>query len=276
MPQHHFQRARIKVHDREHALFLLGFSRNFPTKNVDGDTLTHPGMDVGPLLGGRVEIDFLAGLIAGLSTSAHCLAMCGGIAAVIALGSGGKETGSGIRASRLMQAQLARVSLYLVLGVIAGAIGWGLQDSRPPAAFHEVARYLSALVLVAAGFSVMEIPIFGGEAGRLGARLAAPVTKRLHHLHRFGPIGLGLVWGLMPCAMIYLMTFYAGLTGSPVQGGLVMLGFGLGTLPALFSVGLGAGALQRLARALWLRLLAGGALIGLAVWTLLSHGGHAM
>lgn len=271
MPQHHFQRARIKVHDAEHALFSLGFSRKFPTKIVDGDTLTHPGMDVGPLLGGRMEIDFLAGLVAGLSSSAHCLAMCGGIATVIALGAGGKETRAGLRASPLLQAQLARISLYLVLGVIAGAIGWGLQDSRPPAAFQDVARYLSALVLVAAGFSVMEIPIFGGEVGRLGARLAAPITKRLHHLHRFGPIGLGLVWGLMPCALIYLMTFYAGLTGSPVQGGLVMLGFGLGTVPALFALGLGAGALQRLARALWLRLLAGGALIGLAVWTVLSH-----
>ena len=102
MPQHHFQRARIKVHDAEHALFSLGFSRKFPTKIVDGDTLTHPGMDVGPLLGGRMEIDFLAGLVAGLSSSAHCLAMCGGIAAVIALGAGGKETRAGLRASRLL------------------------------------------------------------------------------------------------------------------------------------------------------------------------------
>ena len=80
------------VHACEHALFSLGFSRKFPTKIVDGDTLTHPGMDVGPLLGGRMEIDFLAGLIAGLSTSAHCLAMCGGIAAVIALGAGALQS----------------------------------------------------------------------------------------------------------------------------------------------------------------------------------------
>ena len=91
-------------------------------------------------------------------------------------------------------------------------------------------------------------------------------------MHRFGPVGLGLVWGLMPCALIYLMTFYAGLTGSPVQGGLVMAGFGLGTLPALMAVGLGVGALQALARQLWLRLLAGGALIALAMWTVLDHG----
>ena len=233
--------------------------------------MTHPGMDVGPLLGGRVEIDFLAGLIAGLSTSAHCLAMCGGIAAVLALG-GGERASPVRRASRLLQAQLARIALYVGLGVIAGFIGWGLQDSRPPAVFHDMARYLSALVLMAAGFSVMEIPIFGGQAGRLGARLAAPITKRLHHLHRFGPVGLGLVWGLMPCALIYLMTFYAGLTGSPVQGGLVMAGFGLGTVPALMAVGLGVGVLQALARQLWLRLLAGGALIMLAVWTALDHG----
>ena len=51
-----------------------------------------------------------------------------------------------------------------------------------------------------------------------------------------------------------------------------MAGFGLGTLPALMAVGLGVGALQALARQLWLRLLAGGALIALAVWTVLDHG----
>lgn len=237
--------------------------------------MTHPGMDVGPLLGGRAELDFLAGFLAGLTSSAHCLAMCGGIAAAIALGTGGGSVTR--RASRILQAQLARVSLYLVLGVIAGALGWGLQDSRPPAVIHELARYLSALVLLAAAFAIMDIPIFGGEVGRLGARLSGPVTKRLHYLHRLGPVGLGLAWGLMPCAMVYLMTFYAGLTGTPTAGGMVMLGFGLGTLPSMTAVALGANSLQGFAKKLWVRILAGGVLIGLAVLSVLHGvGGHAM
>lgn len=228
-------------------------------------------MDVGPLLGGRVEIDFLAGLIAGASSSVHCLAMCGGIAAAIAV-TGAGASGLRRRAVVIGQAQLARVLVYVTLGLIAGALGWGLQDSRPPAALHDVARYLSALVLAAAAFSIIGIPIFGGEGGRLGARLVAPVTRRLHHLHALGPLGLGLAWGLMPCAMVYLMTFYAGLTGSPAEGALVMAGFGLGTLPAMTAVALGASAVQKLAGRLWLRLAAGGLLLALAVLTVLDHG----
>jgi len=234
--------------------------------------LTHPGMDVGPLLGGRAEIDFLAGLIAGLSSSAHCLAMCGGIAAAIAMSTAQTDTPVMRRAGRILQAQFSRVALYLILGAIAGGIGWGLQDSRPTVAVHEAARFLSALVLLAAAFSVMDIPVFGGQLGRVGARLSAPITRRLHILHRLGPVGLGLAWGLMPCAMVYLMTFYAGLTGSPQQGALVMAGFGLGTIPALTGVALGAGALQSLAKQFWLRALAGAVLIGLAVLTVLQRG----
>jgi len=230
-------------------------------------------MDVGPLLGGRAEIDLLAGLVAGLTSSAHCLAMCGGIAAAIALGTGGG--GMVRRTGRILQAQMARVSLYVILGLVAGALGWGLQDSQPPVAIHELARYLSAMVLLAAAFSVMDIPIFGGQVGRLGAKIAGPVTKRLHHLHRLGSIGLGLAWGLMPCAMVYLMTFYAGLTGSPQGGAMVMLGFGLGTLPSMTAVALGATALQKLAQKLWVRVLAGGVLMVLAVLSVLQgSGGH--
>lgn len=234
--------------------------------------MTHPGMDVGPLLGGRVELDFLAGLIAGFSTSVHCLAMCGGIAAAIALrGAGGAVNAGGTavlaRTHIVVQAQAARVLVYTLLGVAAGALGWGLQDVRPAGAFHDAARYLGALVLVAAAFSVFGVAIFGGSGGRLAARLSAPLTRRLHHLHKLGPVGLGAAWGLMPCALVYLTTFYAGLTGSPLQGALVMAGFGLGTVPAMTAIAAGASALPALASSLWLRGLAAAALFALAVFS---------
>lgn len=231
--------------------------------------MTHPGMDVGPALGGRLELDFLAGLIAGFATSVHCLAMCGGIAAAIALRGPGMSGGAAAmaRTALLLQVQSGRVAVYVLLGAIAGALGWGLQDAQPSATVHQAARFLSALVLLAAAFSILGIAIFDGAGGRLAARLTGPLTRRLHHLHRFGPLGLGIAWGFMPCALVYLTTFYAGLTGSPIDGALVMAGFGLGTVPAMLAVAAGAGALTELAGNIWLKLAAATALFLVAVLT---------
>ena len=231
--------------------------------------MTHPGMDIGPLLAGRAELDFLAGLIAGLAASIHCLSMCGGVAAAIAVNAGAARGPLG-RAVVLTKAQLARVAVYVALGVAAGAIGWGFHGAPDAGAAHAVLRWIAALTLVIAAYAVAEIPLFGGAAGRLAARLASPVYKRLHHLHRFGPAGLGAAWGLMPCAMVYIATFYAGVSGGPLQGGLIMAGFGLGTIPALTVLGAGAGALSGAASNAWLKGVAGLALLALAGVTALG------
>ena len=230
--------------------------------------MTHPGLDLAPTFGGRIELDFLAGLIAGFSSSLHCLAMCGGIAAAIAVraGPGGSAGRAALgRARVIAEASLSRIAIYTALGALAGLLGWGLGETGP--ALHGVARYLAALALAAAAVTVLEIPLFGGRLGAITARATGPLTRRLHHLHRFGAAGLGLAWGLTPCAMVYLATFYAGLSGSAGQGALVMLGFGLGTAPAVIAAGAGAGLLPTLARSPVLKGVAAAALFGLAVAT---------
>ncbi|MGJ3232787.1 MAG: sulfite exporter TauE/SafE family protein [Oceanicaulis sp.] len=233
--------------------------------------MTHPGMDLAPSLGGRMELDFLAGLIAGASSSIHCLAMCGGVAAAIALSRPRGEAAAwrtGLHRARVVaEASAGRVAVYAALGALAGALGWGLAEAGPAAAVRDASRYLAALALAAAAVTVLDIPLFGGRLGALTARASAPLTRRLHRLHRFGALGLGLAWGLTPCAMVYLATFYAGLTGSAAQGALVMTGFGLGTIPALAALAAGAGALPALARSFALKALAAAVLFALAALT---------
>lgn len=228
-----------------------------------------------PLLGGRLEIDFLAGLIAGFASSLHCLAMCSGVVAAIGASAIRSDDGAAIFTRQigvLAQAQLARVGLYVALGGVAGGLGWGLNDLPLAGDLHALVRWSAALVLLLAAYTVADIKLFGGAAGRLGAQIASPVFRHLHRLHRFGPLGLGLAWGLMPCAMVYLTTFYAGLTGSVIDGGLVMLGFGLGTIPALTVVGLTTGGVTALASNPWLRTLAALALLGLSILTMIGAG----
>jgi len=141
-------------------------------------------MEITPTLGGRMELDFLAGLIAGLSSSAHCLAMCGGIAAAIALRTG--EDGAPPwraalgRARLIGEASAARIVVYVALGAVAGALGWGVSEAGPGPALRMLARYLAALVLVAAALTAGDSAVrrASGRADGAGERaLDAPASS---------------------------------------------------------------------------------------------------
>ncbi|MGZ5207423.1 MAG: sulfite exporter TauE/SafE family protein [Sulfuricurvum sp.] len=56
---------------------------------------------------------------------------------------------------------------------------------------------------------------------------------------------LGLLNGLLPCGLVYFFAITAASTGSPLWGALVMMIFGLSTLPALFSLGYFVGAFRQ-------------------------------
>ena len=68
---------------------------------------------------------------------------------------------------------------------------------------------------------------------------------------------LGVLWRWLPCGLVYSVLVAAVATGSPVQGGLLMLAFGLGTLPTLLAMGMAAVRLKKLLQHLWFRRLSG-------------------
>jgi sulfite exporter TauE/SafE len=90
---------------------------------------------------------------------------------------------------------------------------------------------------------------------------------------------LGLVWGWLPCGMVYAVLALALTSGSASAGGTLMLVFGLGTLPALLTMGLAVNTLGRWIRAPRVRLLAGAVVMVMGVFMLLAnpsgHGHHS-
>ncbi|WP_373020038.1 sulfite exporter TauE/SafE family protein, partial [Thiomicrorhabdus sp.] len=76
----------------------------------------------------------------------------------------------------------------------------------------------------------------------------------------------GMVWGWLPCGLVYSMLIMALSAGSALDGALVMLAFGLGTLPNLLLMGVFAFYFTRLARKDWVRKLAGLGVISMGVW----------
>jgi sulfite exporter TauE/SafE len=79
---------------------------------------------------------------------------------------------------------------------------------------------------------------------------------------------LGLVWGWLPCGMVYAVLALALASGSVLYGGLVMLVFGLGTLPLMVGMGFAIGTLTRALQGRILRTLAGVTVILFGLYTL--------
>ncbi|MCI1956597.1 MAG: sulfite exporter TauE/SafE family protein [Oscillospiraceae bacterium] len=172
--------------------------------------------------------------VAGLFTSIHCLAMCGGINLSQCVSDRPEKAGPGA-AQRLVPSLLynsGRVLSYTVIGGIIGAAGSVVSFSATAKA---VVTVLSGLFMLLMGLNMLHafpwlrrlsphMPKF------VGRKLYAGGTKR-------GPFYIGLLNGLMPCGPLQAMQLYALGTGSFLAGSFSMLMFGLGTLPLMFAFG---------------------------------------
>ena len=212
------------------------------------------------------EITFLAALIVGFIGSTHCLGMCSGIAGTLAAATD-RATGLPLlnRISYLLAYNLGRISSYVLAGFIAagiGHLGFGL---LPPPLAHSIALGISVVFLVALGFYLSGWVSFLPRLELLGGRLwrfIEPWGRRLLPVKsRFLAFTFGLVWGWLPCGLVYSALVWAAATANPVQGALFMLGFGLGTLPTVLCMGLTGQMLQRLRRHAGFRQAAGASLI---------------
>lgn len=174
----------------------------------------------------------------------HCMAMCGGLLAATAARDGATKPILPARtvAARQLAYQAGRISTYTLLGAAFGATGALAlqgQDYLP----LQRALYIAANVfLLLLGASVaLAKPGSGWLQGAGGKAFGAVLTIAQPVLRRPGAVGriaLGLLWGLLPCGLVYSMLPLALFAGGAWQGGAVMLAFGLGTLPNLMAANL--------------------------------------
>jgi len=209
------------------------------------------------------------GLLLGLGSSLHCAGMCGPIGCTLMMATPG-ETGRRALLVRLVHLQLGRVVAYAGLGVAFGFVGASLYGRLNLVVLHQAMQWAAALVIIWMGLSTAGlVPAMAGAD-----RLLAPVAGRLAR-YRLAVSGggpettlvAGLVWGLTPCAMVYAAIFNSLLTGDPWMGGLLMLCFGLGTVPAVVVTTLvlvkAAGRRQRPGRVAAGAMLIGAGVLGL-------------
>mgnify|MGYP000335804831 CR=1 FL=1 len=213
---------------------------------------------------GLTELSLAGGFLAGFASSLHCVGMCGGIAASLSMTLGGERASD--RARALMLAQTGRIAAYALAGAILAAIGSQAYFSFDRAEAHLLLRWAAAAMLVYIGLSVAGwAPSLAGF-DRMGTRILGWIRRPFGGaLAMASPLAAGFVWGFLPCGMVYATLFYAMLSGRIADGALIMLGFGLGTLPAVTASALGMSSLLAVARTPRVRIAVGLAIVAIGI-----------
>ena len=225
-----------------------------------------------------------AALVAGLIGSAHCFGMCGGIAGAMGMAA----AQNGVRGGRLgLQATLynvGRITSYVVAGVIVGLLGSALGDMIDLPSWSLWLRGITGLVLVLLGLQIAfgwRLLTFLERGGaRLWRRLSPLAGRLLGKRSAINALGLGMLWGWLPCGLSYSMLLIAATTGTAVGGGAIMLAFGLGTLPSMIGASYAGGRIGGLPGGRRTRVIAGLLIALMGIWTAavpmrhIGSGGH--
>lgn len=212
------------------------------------------------------ELTLLTAFLAGLLGSSHCLAMCGGIATAL----GASQPGRG---TRWLLHHLGRITSYAAAGASVGALGAATGFAFAISHWNEVLRLATAVVVIIIG---LDIALSGsGRVRWLRApeRWGAALWRRLVPLQRAArsappalrALLLGLLWGWLPCGLVYSVLLAAAVAGGPLGGAGTMVAFGLGTVPAMAGLSVVGTRLPRPGSAL--ARVMGAALVACGLWT---------
>ncbi|MBA2779950.1 sulfite exporter TauE/SafE family protein [Billgrantia kenyensis] len=219
----------------------------------------------------------LAAFVFGLLGGAHCIGMCGGIMSALSFAVPPSMRSPARLTGLMLGYNLGRILSYMVAGMLVAslgtlvalhpAVGVGLQ------VFAAVMLILMALYIADWWKGLLRVEALGRHLWRY----LEPFGKRLMPVvHVPQAIGLGAIWGWLPCGLVYSMLAWSMATADPLSGAFLMGAFGLGTLPSLLVTGLAAHQLGALIRHPTTRAIAALTIIAFALWQLASlapHGG---
>lgn len=180
----------------------------------------------------------LAALAMGFFGSPHCLGMCGGI--VAAFGISMRDLSPSKRRALIITYHIGRLVSYMMLGVIASLIG--SQVIAPFLTDNALPRILLGGALIFAALLMLGVPVLN-RLEKLGLGLwnrLSPIRQKVLPIDSLPKaMGAGMLWGLLPCGLVYGALVMAVSTAATqvdaLSGAVFMLFFGLGTLPMLIA-----------------------------------------
>ncbi len=219
------------------------------------------------------EFTYITAFTVGLMGGVHCVGMCGGIVGALSFArSDEKNSAVSSLLSLLLAYNFGRLISYSIAGGLMGALGWLLTVWADIQFIQVLLQLLAAIFMLMMGLYISGWWMGLTKVEKLGvvvwkkiqplAQKLLPVKTPLH------AISLGLLWGWLPCGLVYSVLVWSVSAGSFQQGALLMLSFGLGTLPNLLAMGLFANQLKQFVQKQAVRSLAGGLVILFALWSL--------
>lgn len=219
---------------------------------------------------------YVAALLVGLLGGVHCLGMCGGLISAV----GFTQQAHSRRFPILLAYNLGRISSYSVAGALAGGLGATVLSLSGLYYAQQILSVFAALFMIALGLYLAGLWRGVAQLERMGTRF----WKKLEPLsRRFIPVRtpwqalpFGMIWGWLPCGLVYSVLIWSLSAGSTGQGFLLMLAFGLGTLPNLLLMGTAASRLNQFTRKPLVRLFTGlivcafGLIMLARLWTSIS------
>ncbi len=208
----------------------------------------------------------LSAFLLGFMGSGHCIGMCGGLAAALGMNTPKREHSS---LSLVLGYNVGRISSYCIAGLIVGSLGFWLTQQT---AALTILRYLAALMLILMGLYLGQW--FNGIlwTEKLGKKLwpfIQPLSKRFIPIKNTrDALIVGMVWGWLPCGLVYSALIWSSLEASISGSLLIMLAFGTGTLPSMLASGLFAEQLGRTLKKKSFRITAGALMILFGLWTM--------
>ncbi len=209
------------------------------------------------------DTGFLALFLVGLLGGTHCVGMCGGIVSAMSMGG---QAGWGLH----LAYNAGRILSYAVAGAIAGALGaasLGLEGQIP---VRMLLYFVANLMLVALGLYLIGLSgalAFTERAGQALWRRVQPLTRRYLPVRSVAQaFPLGVLWGWLPCGLVYSALASALTAGSAGRGAAMMLAFGLGTLPNLLLAGLLLARLNGIVKRPVVRTVSGLLVLGFGIY----------
>jgi hypothetical protein len=227
------------------------------------------------------NFSYLTAFAVGLMGGVHCIAMCGGIVGALSFGVNVSQQVSqqaspqGSRTAQikiLIAYNFGRLSTYTLAGGLMGGLGWMASHWLQIHQLQLILQLFAALIMILLGLYLSGWWTVLVHIERMGKVL----WKRIEPLGKFflpvstmpQAVMLGLLWGWLPCGLVYSVLIWSVSAGSVEQGALLMLCFGLGTLPNLLAMGVFANQLNQWLRKASVRQAAGSLVIAFGVWQL--------
>ena len=216
-----------------------------------------------------------AALVIGVLGAGHCVGMCGGI--IGALSFAIDKHAPIKRTSILFAYSFGRVLSYTLLGAAAAGVAQ-IMEQMGFTFFRIIAGVL--MILMGAYLSgLWNVLTVLEKAGAIVWRYIQPIGNRLLPVRsKSKAVLLGVLWGWLPCGLVYTALAFSATEADPVRGAAVMLAFGVGTLPAVLAGGLTAVTVGRIMQGRNFRFSSAVLLVIFGLWTLygsVTHFGHS-